>query len=79
LADADLIAGLDEDLGDAAGHRRRHFQRRLVGLHFEQCLILGHYLARRNLDRVHFDGIDVFLERLQLDLTSHRVWTLKDN
>ena len=47
LADLDLIAGLDAHVGDAAGRRRRHVQRRLVGLDFQQHLVLGHRVARR--------------------------------
>ncbi len=77
LADFDLIADLHMNLRDAAGHRRRHFQGRLVGLDFKQRLVLGHHLARRHLDRVHLDGIDVLFQCLQLDLTRHRLGILK--
>ncbi len=39
LADLHLVAGLDLDFLDPAGHRRRHLDRRLVGLELEDRLI----------------------------------------
>ena len=39
LADLHLVAGLDLDFLDAAGHRRRHFDGGLVGLELEDRLI----------------------------------------
>ena len=39
LSDLDLVAGLDLDVLDAAGDRRRHFDGRLVGFELEDRLI----------------------------------------
>ena len=45
LADLDLVARLDLDVLDDAGDRRRHLDRRLVGLELEDRLILGDRVA----------------------------------
>ena len=45
-----------------AGHRRRHFDRRLVGLELEDRLILGDRVARLDQHAQHVAGRDVFAE-----------------
>ena len=45
-ADADGLAVLGRDLAEHAGGRRRHFQRHLVGLEFDQRLVDGDGVAR---------------------------------
>ena len=53
LADLHLVAGLDLDLLDLPGHRRRHFDRGLVGLELEDRLILRDRVARLDEDAQH--------------------------
>ena len=62
LADLDLVAGLDLDLFDRAGDRRRHFDRRLVGFELEDRLILGDRVARLDQDAQDVAGVDVLAE-----------------
>ena len=45
LARLYFVAGFDPHFRDPAGHRRRHFQRRLVGLEFQHRLIGGEHVA----------------------------------
>jgi hypothetical protein len=50
LTGFDLVAGLDLHFLDRAGHVRRHFNRRLVGLEFEDRLIDGDRVAGLDQD-----------------------------
>ena len=62
LADLDLLALLDLDLLDRAGDRRRHFDRRLVGLELEDRLVFRHRVARRHQHANDIAGGDVLAE-----------------
>ena len=71
LADGDLVAALDLDLGDRAGHRRRHFDGRLVGLELEDGLILGDRVADLDEDVQHVAALDAVPEVGNLEFGGH--------
>ena len=61
----------DENLGDLPGRRAGHRHRRLVGLDFEQVLILLDGVAFAHQDREHVAGFDILAQIGQLDLIGH--------
>ncbi len=60
LTDLHLLADLDLDVDHGAGHRRRHFNRRLVGLQLENRLFFRQDVARFDQDTEHVARCDVF-------------------
>ena len=68
LADLDLVAGLDLDLLDGAGDRRRHFDRRLVGFELEDRLFLGDRVARLHQHAQDVAGLDVLAELWECEI-----------
>jgi hypothetical protein len=59
LANLDLVAGLDLDVLDLSGHRRRHLDGRLVGLELQDRLIFDQRVARFDEHAQHVAGRDV--------------------
>src|SRR5204862_2513970 len=71
LPDRHLVAALDLDLRDRPRHRRRHFDRRLVGLELEDALVLGDRVADLDEDVQDVAALDAVPEIGDLEFGGH--------
>src|SRR5262249_31203481 len=61
----------NEHLGDAAGHRRRHLDGRLLRLDLDEGLTFGHFVAGRDLDVEDVTARQVLAQLRKLDFAGH--------
>ena len=72
LPDRDPVARLHLDIDHQAGYRRRHFNRGLVGLEFENRLLLRDHLARLDQHTQHVARRNVLAQFGESEVSRHR-------